>query len=268
MGQLTPSTLRVHLVQRLRDAILSGKYKPGDRLNESSIAREFSVSRIPVREALLELRESGLVMSHERRGMFVTSLSEDDIQKVNDVRTVLETEALTLARAHMKPGLAVTLSKMVDKMESAVCNLSEAVNLDFEFHRTIWTASGNDYLKQLLDPITTLLFAQYTLERLSSEHRRWRLDHHRALLEALVGRHEVDLRAAFLNHLQAGYTEVEQVRKPRVPKKVPEKRVSSKIARRTMLSEKNNQTYGSGTDNRGFQADGAWSKKSNRQKSV
>src|SRR5580693_7563014 len=76
-----PTTLRTHVVQRLREDILSGRYKPGDRLNESSIAREFQMSRIPVREALFELREVGLVMSRERRGMFVTSLSDEEVQQ-------------------------------------------------------------------------------------------------------------------------------------------------------------------------------------------
>ena len=51
MAEISPSTLRAHVAQRLRKDILAGKYKPGDRLNESSIAREFKISRIPVREA-------------------------------------------------------------------------------------------------------------------------------------------------------------------------------------------------------------------------
>src|ERR1700722_6192190 len=104
-----PSTLRTHVVQRLREDILSGRYKPGDRLNESSIAREFQMSRIPVREALFELREVGLVMSRERRGMFVTSLSEDEVKQINAVRIILEAEAFRLAKDRITPRLATTL---------------------------------------------------------------------------------------------------------------------------------------------------------------
>jgi DNA-binding GntR family transcriptional regulator len=207
MREPTPSTLRVHLVQRLRKDILSGKYKPGDRLNESLIAREFGTSRIPVREALFELRESGLVMSHERRGMVVTSLSEEDVQKINSVRLVLEAEAFTLARAHMTPAIAATLVRIVEKMESSTITLSEAAALDLKFHRTIWAAAGNDYLKKVLDPLATVLFAQYTLERVNSEHLRWRLNHHRALLDVILNSHEDNLKAAILLHMQATYTE-------------------------------------------------------------
>ncbi len=59
-----PPTLRTHVVKTLRAQIMSGKYRPGERLNESQIAREFNISRIPVREALSQLQEQGLVMNH------------------------------------------------------------------------------------------------------------------------------------------------------------------------------------------------------------
>ena len=99
-GPATPSTLKSHIFHKLRDAIVSGRYRPGDRLNESQIAREIGVSRIPVREALMQLQEHGLVMNHERRGMFVTRLSEEDVQRINSLRVVLEAEALTQRARH------------------------------------------------------------------------------------------------------------------------------------------------------------------------
>ena len=70
-----PSTLRTHVMKTLRGHILDGRYRPGERLNESQIARDLNISRIPVREALSQLQEQGLVRNHERRGMFVTMLA-------------------------------------------------------------------------------------------------------------------------------------------------------------------------------------------------
>src|SRR5690606_38570745 len=55
-----PSTLRSHVLKQLRESIVSGHYKPGERLNESRIARELNISRIPIREALSQLQEQGL----------------------------------------------------------------------------------------------------------------------------------------------------------------------------------------------------------------
>ena len=82
-------TLKNHLVAALRDAIIAGKIKPGQRLNESQLARQYGVSRIPVREALQQLQEQGLVMNHPRRGMFVNILSDEDCQKINSLRVFI-----------------------------------------------------------------------------------------------------------------------------------------------------------------------------------
>lgn len=206
---ITPSTLKLYLAQRIRDAILSGKYKPGDRLNESMIAREFNISRIPVREALFQLQESGLVTNHKHRGMFVTQLSEEDTQKINSVRIILESEALKLARVHMTPAIAAGLTALVDKMESWNGELAEAAALDLEFHRTLWEASGNPHLVKTLESLLTALFAHKTLEHVSFELRQWRLNHHRALLDAVLTPGG-DIAGALLMHLRMAYKEPER----------------------------------------------------------
>jgi DNA-binding GntR family transcriptional regulator len=203
MAEISPSTLRAHVAQRLRKDILAGKYKPGDRLNESSIAREFKISRIPVREALFVLRESGLVMSRERRGMFVTALSDEEVKKINAVRTILEAEALSLAKINMTPKVAAALQNLVTRMESSKSSVSDAAAMDLEFHRAIWAASGNEFLQKVLDPLATLLFAHNILERVSVTHKKWRLNHHRSLLEVMLGPIDQDVRGIFLKHLQA-----------------------------------------------------------------
>jgi len=59
-----PATLKTHVFSTLRNAIINGRYKPGMRLNESQLARDFNISRIPIREALMQLQEHGLVMNH------------------------------------------------------------------------------------------------------------------------------------------------------------------------------------------------------------
>lgn len=204
-GSNTPSTLKHYLVQRLRDTILSGKYKPGDRLNESLIARELDISRVPVREALFQLQESGLVTNHKHRGMFVTLLSEEDTQRINSVRLILETEAMKLARARMTPETAAALTALVDKMENWNGETAAAAELDLNFHRTIWEASGNPHLVKTLESLVTVLFAYKTLETSSYELRLWRLNHHRALLNALLSPKEPDITGALLMHLRMAY---------------------------------------------------------------
>ena len=204
-----PSTLRTHLVRTLRQEILGGRYRPGERLNESQIAREFKISRIPVREALSQLQEQGLVMNHERRGMFVMQLTADEVQQINSLRMVLEPEAMRLARARMTPETMAELSGLVAKMDAWDGPLIEAAELDRRFHAVIWHAAGNPYLDRMLVSLTTTLFAHKALEHVSQEIRRWRLNHHHALLDYVAGG-EGDPQLAFLTHLRMGYTEPER----------------------------------------------------------
>src|SRR6186713_1741073 len=146
-----PTTLRAHVVKILSGGILSGKYKPGDRLNESQIARELNISRIPVREALSQLQEQGLVQNRERRGMFVTNIGQEEVQQIASLRFILESEALRLAQGKMTPEVLAVLDRLVHQMDTWDGTLLEAAALDLEFHRTLWKAAGNPYLERMLN---------------------------------------------------------------------------------------------------------------------
>ena len=207
----TPTTLKAHVYQLLRDAIVSGVYKPGARLNESKLAREFNISRIPIREALLQLREHGLVMSHERRGMFVTELTAEDVQRINSLRVVLEAEALRLCKPRMTRQVAAKLTSLVDRMDKAGASTEiDSASLDLEFHRTIWQAAGNPYLAKTLDSLSTVLFAHTALLSTAKESQPWRLNHHRELLDVALGRSEVAPEQAVINHLRVHYDQPEK----------------------------------------------------------
>ena len=204
-----PSTLRTHLVNQLRQQILQGVYPPGARLNESKIAREFNVSRVPVREALSQLHEQGLLMNQERRGMFVTQLGNDEVQQINALRLVLEPEAMRLAHANCTPELVEELNHLMEQMEAWNGPLLDAAALDRQFHATIWRAAGNPYLERSLQSLTTSLFAHKTIEHVNHEIRRWRLSHHRELLDYVV--HGIgDPQMAMLSHLRMAYTDPER----------------------------------------------------------
>ena len=211
------TTLKSRVVVKLRDAILAGDYAPGERLNEARLAHEFRTSRIPIREALIQLQQSGLVMNHERRGMSVTKLSEDDIQRINSVRLVLETEAIWLAREHMTPAIAAQLEDIVHRMDTMENPLLDSTTLDLEFHRAVWNASGNPFLVKALDSLVPQLFAHKGLEhrifartappQAREEVRVWRVGHHRELVDVLLGRVDADPQEIMLSHLLAGFEE-------------------------------------------------------------
>jgi DNA-binding GntR family transcriptional regulator len=205
------TTLKSYLLGILRDAIISGKFKPGDRLNESKLAREYSVSRIPVREALQQLQAQGLVMNHPRRGMFVNTLSDEECQKINGLRIVLEAEALKLCRARLTAACEKELIELVKRMENWKAGSEiDAAALDLQFHRTIWNNTGNEYLERALNSLVPVLFAHQALEYISHDQVRWPLKHHRALLQLLQGRSKLTPEQAMIAHLKLRYTNPER----------------------------------------------------------
>src|ERR1700722_3257519 len=207
---VAPTTLRAHVVKILSGGILTGKYRPGDRLNESQIARELNISRIPVREALSQLQEQGLVQNRERRGMFVTNIGDEEVLQISSLRIILETEALRLAKTHMTPAILDQLEQLMLQMDSWNGTLLEAAALDLEFHRILWKAAGNPYLERALNALMVPLFAQKTLEHVTKDVRRWRLSHHRMLLDTVTGRSEEDPQEVLLTHMRMSYTEPER----------------------------------------------------------
>ncbi len=209
--ELPSPTLKSHVVTRLREAIIGGKYRPGERLNESRLARQFGVSRIPVREALMQLQEQGLVMNHPRRGMFVNSLSEEDTQKINSVRIVLEAEAMKLCQARFTREMDADLKSQVERMEKwQMGSDMDAASLDLTFHRSIWGYSGNAYLVKSLDALAPIVLAHHVLDGIGHDLVRWRLNHHRALLEVVQGVSKTSPEEAIVMHFRIAYTNPEK----------------------------------------------------------
>ena len=200
------TTVKELMVNTLREAILSGNLSPGDRINESQLARQYHVSRIPVREALQLLHQQGLLMNHPRRGMFVNKLSEEDSQKISSLRIILEAEALKLCRTRMTPDCEHKLQSLVERMEKwQVGSEIDTATLDLDFHRTIWNQSGNSYLENALLTLVPFQFAHHALKIISHDAPRWPLAHHRVLFDVVLGKSKVTPEEAMLAHLKLSY---------------------------------------------------------------
>ncbi len=212
-------TLKDRAVELLTEAILNGKLKPGERLNESQLAREFRVSRAPIREALQQLQEQSLIINVPRRGMFVTSLDEEDIQKINSLRIVLEGEALRLARKNLTPQREKNLAQLLVSIENMQPSPAElSMRFDFEFHRTIWTYAGNEYLERILTSLTAPIFAHSVRTLLRSEKLRLILDSHRPLFDFICGRAQETAEQVMLAHLSVRYSQPDKFASPSLTK--------------------------------------------------
>lgn len=129
----------------IRDAILSGRLAPGERLVEARISQELGVSRAPVREALARLEQRGLVVSQANRGTFVIRLTPDDIREIFSLRQLLEGYALASALARIQPKDLVYLEELTGAMRDAarVGNVEAAMERDLEFHAYVVRLSGS-----------------------------------------------------------------------------------------------------------------------------
>lgn len=148
-------TLSAYVRSHIRDAILSGEFPIGSKLDQQAIADELGVSIIPVRESLLQLQAEGLVQNIPHRGVFVTELSLDDLHEIYVVRETLEELATILAIPSMSGEVLSQLSKQIEAMEVA----TERNDFDFlfelnrTFHFKIYRCSGNNTLIQMIESL-------------------------------------------------------------------------------------------------------------------
>lgn len=176
-------TTTVDAVYRvLRQSIVDGDLKPGQRLRSDALATEMRVSRTPVREALRKLEAEGLVVRSGAAGLIVRALTEQDLRELFYVREALEGMAARLAAMNATPAEIAEIRELLEDMD-AVGRRGDVKNLrrlTGEFHRHICRASHNARLLQsvngLLDqvrhnPATTLGLAGRPLEAIE-EHRR------------------------------------------------------------------------------------------------
>jgi DNA-binding GntR family transcriptional regulator len=198
-------TIKDQIVTLVTKAILDGSIQPGEKINESRIARELRVSRSPVREALHQLEEQGLIESIDHGGMVAVSLTEEDVAKINSLRVILEAEALRLARARLTAQSEEKLAKLVERIErSGPGSPYELARLDFEFHRTIWSFTGNEYLEKTLCMLAAPLFAHsgVAFARQSGDAKR-DLESHRPLFDYVRGTSsEPSAEQAMVKHLE------------------------------------------------------------------
>jgi len=159
MVKLDRNSLKDQSTELLRNAIVSGRIPPGTKLVERELADLFGISRMPARDALMDLEHEGLVIS-KSNGRYVIELSKDDVQNLLQVRLELEKLAVTLAAQHTSPAYCAALAANLAKMREAIAqnNRNAYVKSDLEAHELIWQQAHNPYLLKMLNSIVGPIF--------------------------------------------------------------------------------------------------------------
>ena len=143
------------IANALRDAIVDGEILPGTWLGEEALAKEYRVSRTPVREALMRLMAEGLLTAGPNRGLVVTSVSLEEVAALYVVQEALDGVAARLAAERHNADVEMQLEHNLDAMRHA-CQAKEVdnvVRINREFHALVRTAAANPYVDRFLTEV-------------------------------------------------------------------------------------------------------------------
>ena len=180
--------LRDVVFNTLRDAILTGKLVPGERLMENQLAEKLGVSRTPVREALRMLELENLVELVPRKGAQVLDMSEKDITNILEVRSALEGLATSLACKKMTKEDLQQLKNMEVDFEKAVADndVDHVVDIDEDFHDLIFAATENDKLINIFRNLRIQLYRYRMAQAKNNETSMSTIvAHHRSIIRAI-----------------------------------------------------------------------------------
>jgi len=177
----------------LSDAIFQGKLKPEERLVESKLAKEMKVSRTPVREAIIELQQKGLVVPSPPKGVKVAPLpTMNDLTEFYDIRGVLRGLAIRKAIKNITMREITRLEENIKKMEGLLLKKSirSIANLNIEFHKIIEECSESKELILLLDNLHRKSRENFSLIISSKERQVEAVKEHKKIVESLKEKNE------------------------------------------------------------------------------
>ena len=182
--------LRDVVFNTLRQAILTGELKPGERLMEIHLANKLGVSRTPIREAIRKLELEGLVTMIPRRGAEVAQITEKSMNDVLEVRRAMDALCVELACDRITPEELQDLKKACDTFEAAVKtdDIKQIAQADVAFHDIIYAATDNRRLIQLLNNLREQMY-RYRIEYLKKkECYPQLLEEHQTIIDSIESR--------------------------------------------------------------------------------
>lgn len=195
--------LRDVVFNTLRQAILRGELKPGERLMEIQLANKLGVSRTPIREAIRKLELEGLVLMIPRKGAEVADISEKSLRDVLEVRKALEELAVQLACDKITKEEIEDLKKAAEDFKKILKSrdITEIAEADVRFHDIIFMATDNQKLVQLLNNLREQMY-RFRVEYLKNEEVHPQLiAEHEKIIEHIMERDKTKASAIVSEHI-------------------------------------------------------------------
>lgn len=194
------NSLRVS--KEIEEAVLSGQFKPRERLIEMDLISRFGVSRTVIREALKGLEAKGLIRTTPYRGAVVADLTVEEIEEIYFIRAELEKIAARLVLKHITQREIQNLKKVSKEVERHLRQKThQMIEMDSEFHRMIFRACRNNYLYDMIDFLRTkahiVRFNAWSLPNRIEQS----IVEHREMIKAIENRDLSQLEKLIVKHL-------------------------------------------------------------------
>lgn len=207
------NSLTDQVTQKLRQAILDGRIKAGERIIEEEVAAMMRTSRGPVRDSLIELEHEGLVIRERNRGAMVVRLSAEDVEEVMSLRIALEGLALRYAMERGTETDWARLQEIVREISAELredSSLEKGVDLDLKFHEELVTISRHkrliSYWQGLKSQIWFLIFSVGVAD--TSAFPKRSDASHRQLLDAIRAKDYDKAAQVLRKHTEGAYVEL------------------------------------------------------------
>ena len=182
-------SLGEEIVDVLQRDIIGGKFLPGQRLVERELTAKFGVSSIPIREALQELENRGLVVRRRNCGCSVVQLTPKEAARICELRRIIEPKMMEWAAERITPEVAKQLWRQLDRIQLAAetRDLAAYFQEDLKLHLMIWEVADNIYATRMLESAIGSLFASGIIGSRESRTINFleAVDNHRRLLKAI-----------------------------------------------------------------------------------
>ena len=196
--------LRDVVFNALRQAILRGEFKPGERLMEIQLANKLGVSRTPIREAIRKLELEGLVIMIPRKGAEVADITEKSLRDVLEVRKALEELAVQLACEKITQEELEELEQAGENFKKVLKrskDITEVAEADVRFHDVIYMATDNQKLIHLLNKLREQMY-RYRVEYLKNPDVHEQLtQEHEEIVYHIKRREKVEATAVTCQHI-------------------------------------------------------------------
>ncbi len=200
-GPVPRALLRDTVYERLCEAIVDGSFRPGERLRDGDLATWLGVSRTPVREALLRLGRTGLVIATPSRSTVVAAIDAQTFHDAVQVVGAMHELALRLAMTRLLPEHLAAMRAANARFADALAreDVEEALDADDELHAVALDAAGNAALRDVVEQFTPVL-RRVERQRFSSLSGRRSVTLHKRLIKACAASN-ADAAAAVSNDI-------------------------------------------------------------------